>query len=174
MSKGKPRNWSEIRAEYEDAGMSFSKLAEKHGIAIGSLKKAAAREGWAHKKSEKKKVESAAKRLIAAQKGPREKKEPEEGSALVPSSDEFGDVLEGLRSIAFETDKERVSVRDRLRALELLGKYLGLFDQRKDELDREEQRARIDKLRAETRTDDAASRTVTVRFVDIYGDDDNA
>jgi hypothetical protein len=42
----------------------------------------------------------------------------------------------------------------------------------KDDLDREEQRARIDKLRAETRTEDAASRTVTVRFVDTEGGED--
>ena len=55
---------------------------------------------------------------------------------------------------------------DRLRALELLGKHLGLFDPRKDQLDREEQAARIAKLRAETRTEDER-RELVVRFEDF-------
>lgn len=76
-------------------------------------------------------------------------------------------VLDDLAAIAYETDREIVSVRERLRALELLGKHLGLFDPRKDELDREEQEARIAKLRAETRTEDTDAKTVTVRFVDF-------
>ena len=76
-------------------------------------------------------------------------------------------VLADLAVIAFEKEREIVSVRERLRALELLGKHLGLFDPHKDELDREEQEARIAKLRAETRTEDTDAKTVTVRFVDF-------
>ena len=41
---------------------------------------------------------------------------------------------------------------DRLKALEMLCKHLGMFDQKKDELDRKEQEARIAKLRSDTRT----------------------
>ena len=59
---------------------------------------------------------------------------------------------------------------DRLKALEMLCKHLGLFDQ-KDELDREEQRARIEKLRAETNTakQEAYREGITVRFVGMEG-----
>ena len=71
-------------------------------------------------------------------------------------------VLDDLAAIAFETDREIVSIRERLRALELLGKHLGLFDPRKDELDREEQDVRIAKLRAETKTEDNCFSGITM------------
>jgi phage terminase small subunit len=75
-------------------------------------------------------------------------------------------VLREIAAIAFETDSEAVSVKDKLRALELLGKHLGLFERKKDALDTEEQEARIAKLRAETRTEDERQELV-VRFVDF-------
>ena len=79
-------------------------------------------------------------------------------------------VLADLAAIAFETDREIVSVRERLRALELLGKHLGLFDPRKDELDREEQEARIAKLRADTKQQETTEeKAVVVRFIDTGG-----
>ena len=79
-------------------------------------------------------------------------------------------VLDDLAAVAFETDREIVSVRERLRALELLGKHLGLFDSRKDKLDREEQEARIAKLRSETMQQQSSeTRAVTVRFIDVNG-----
>lgn len=59
---------------------------------------------------------------------------------------------------------------DRLRALELLGKHLGLFDPRKDQLDQQEQEARIAKLRAETRTEETMEdKAVVVRFIGTGG-----
>ena len=79
-------------------------------------------------------------------------------------------VLADLAAIAFETDREIVSVRERLRALELLGKHLGLFDPRKDELDREEQEARIAKLRADIKQQETAEeKAVVVRFIGTGG-----
>jgi phage terminase small subunit len=75
-------------------------------------------------------------------------------------------VLHEIAAIAFETVSEAVSVKDKLRALELLGKHLGMFERRKDALDIEEQEARIAKLRAETRTEDERQELV-VRFVDF-------
>lgn len=61
------------------------------------------------------------------------------------------DVLRSIQEIAQD---EGVKPRDRLRALELLGKHLGLFDPRKDELDRKEQEARIKKLEREAAAED--------------------
>ena len=79
-------------------------------------------------------------------------------------------VLQKIAAIAFETASKAVSVKDKLRALELLGKHLGLFDPHKDELDREEQEVRIVKLRAETKQQESSeTRAVIVQFVDVNG-----
>ena len=72
------------------------------------------------------------------------------------------DVLRQIQEMAQGAESETV----RLRALELLGKHLGLFDPRKDQLDQQEQEARIAKLRAETRTEDER-RELVVRFEDF-------
>lgn len=79
-------------------------------------------------------------------------------------------VLREVSEIAFDRESEKITTKDRLRALQLLGRHLGLFDAHKDELDIQEQEARIAKLRAETKTDEADGDTaVTVSFVDTYG-----
>ena len=72
-------------------------------------------------------------------------------------------VIEGIMEIAFNDEEEG---KTRLRAFELLGKHIGMFNPRKDKLDLEEQKARIEKLRADTRKENDEDRTVTVRFVD--------
>lgn len=79
-------------------------------------------------------------------------------------------VLHEIAAIAFSPDPGAVSVKDKLRALELLGKHLGMFERRKDALDIEEQEARIAKLRAETKQQESSEeRAVIVRFVDVNG-----
>ena len=80
------------------------------------------------------------------------------------------EVLRGIMAVAFGTDdrekeEDGIEPRERLRALELLGRHLGMFEQKKDSLDREEQRARIAKLKADTREKKPTSTSVTVRFV---------
>lgn len=61
------------------------------------------------------------------------------------------EVLEAIQSIAFDINEKS---KDRLKALEMLCKHLGLFDQKKDELDRKEQQARIAKLEREAAAED--------------------
>ena len=79
-------------------------------------------------------------------------------------------VIREIAAIAFETVSKAVNVKDKLRALELLGKHLGMFEHRKDALDIEEQEARITKLRAETKQQDSSeTQAVIVRFVDVNG-----
>ena len=56
----------------------------------------------------------------------------------------------------------------RLRALELLGRHLGTFRAPKDELDRQEQEARIAKLRAAVQ-DGGDDRELRVVFVNTDG-----
>lgn len=57
-------------------------------------------------------------------------------------------IIAGIKEGQYGTE---VKTYDRIRALELLGKHLGMFEPRKDDLDREEQQARIAKLRSDTR-----------------------
>ena len=57
-----------------------------------------------------------------------------------------------------------VKFHDKMKAMEMLCKLLGFG---KDKLDRKEQKARIAKLRADTKTESAEDKTVTVRFVDF-------
>lgn len=59
---------------------------------------------------------------------------------------------------------------DRLKALEMLCKHLGLFDQKKDELDRKEQEARIAKLERETAAD-SESRDIKVSIMGMSPDE---
>ena len=75
------------------------------------------------------------------------------------------EVVNALKDLAFNAEKEA----DRIRALELLGKHLGMFQPRKDQLDREEQEARIAKLRADTRQQESEEKAITIRFVDTDG-----
>lgn len=71
------------------------------------------------------------------------------------------EVLAAIKDIAFDIE---VKAKDRLRALELLCKHLGMLDQRKDELDREEQQARIAKLHREAQQEEA-SRDISVNIM---------
>ena len=81
-------------------------------------------------------------------------------------------VLREIASFAFASDPGAVSVRDKLRALELLGKHLGMFERKKDALDIEEQEAQIAKLRADTKQQKSSEeQAIIVRFVDIDGAD---
>ena len=79
-------------------------------------------------------------------------------------------VLREIASIACTSDPGAVSVKDKLRAIELLGKHLGMFQTKKDALDIEEQEAQIAKLRSETKQQESSEeRAVIVRFVDVDG-----
>lgn len=60
-------------------------------------------------------------------------------------------IIAGIKEGQYGTE---VKTYDRIRALELLGKHLGMFEPHKDELDRDEQQARIDKLRREAAAQD--------------------
>ena len=75
-------------------------------------------------------------------------------------------VLRGIMDIAFADADEDARVR--LRALELLGRHLGTFRAPKDELDRQEQEARIAKLRAAAQ-DGGTDRELRVVFVNTDG-----
>lgn len=59
---------------------------------------------------------------------------------------------------------------DRLKALEMLCKHLGMFDQKKDELDRKEQEARIAKLEKESAAENE-NREISVSIMGMSPDE---
>ena len=74
-------------------------------------------------------------------------------------------IIAGIKEGQWGTE---VKFHDRLRALELLMKHLGMFDQ-KDDLDREEQKARIEKMRTEAQYHENGSQPMIVEFVNTEG-----
>jgi len=68
-------------------------------------------------------------------------------------------IIAGIKEGQYGTE---VKTYDRIRALELLGKHLGMFEPRKDELDKEEQKARIAKLRRETQDEEVKEISVSI------------
>ena len=99
-------------------------------------------------KKEKTAASAAARMLknVNIQKYLQELKQERESRVLVSQDD----VIKAIQEIAFDVSEK---AKDRLRALELLCKHLGMFDQ-KDELDKEEQKARIAKLKRDAQSED--------------------
>ena len=99
-------------------------------------------------KKEKTAASAAARMLknVNIQKYLQELKQERESRVLVSQDD----VIKAIQEIAFDVSEK---AKDRLRALELLCKHLGMFDQ-KDDLDKEEQKARIAKLKRDAQSED--------------------
>ena len=75
---GKHRDWTEIEKDYLESGLSLSQLAQKYGVSISTLKKTAARQGWAKKRSgSEQKVERVETALAELEP---EQMEPEKGT----------------------------------------------------------------------------------------------
>ena len=189
---GKHRDWSAIEKDYRESGLNYAELAEKYGVSISSLKKAAARQGWRPGTARKVRTAKAGKATRVLSKMELSEMEPED---KVPFEMEPGN-----SSISAESEKERLerliagmanrieqaifrtaqdekadlnSIKILVSALKDLRDLQGL---NKSELDLEEQRARIEKLRAETAAlkrqadkEQAFNEAVTVEFVDLEG-----
>ncbi len=156
---GKHRDWTEIRNDYQLNGLSYAKLAEKYGISIGTLKKAAAREGWTNRKQKAERLTDTkinrAERMI----GRAEKKVPDENGTKETVPFEETPENRFQRTVSKLLEKAEIAVDnlppDAAKAIKELSGALkdlaALKGWNKDELDRQEQQARIEKLRAETR-----------------------
>ena len=178
---GKHRDWTEIRDDYQLNGLSYAKLAAKYDVPIDTLKKAAARQGWTNRKAKKEKIlDLRAGRVNKAVKtvetAPSENGTIEMAPIILPEElspeDRFQRVVCSLlakveASVAVIEPDNAKGLRALSGALKDLASLKG-WD--KDELDREEQRSKIQKLLAETKAaNQEASREVTVRFVDTEG-----
>lgn len=93
-----------------------------------------------------------------------------DGKVLIANTDELPPdkrkMISGIKEGQYGLE---IKFYDRLKALEMLCKHLGLFDQ-KDELDRKEQQARIAKLEREAAADDEG-REINVSIMGMTPDE---
>lgn len=109
--KKKPRhkvNWIQIRTEYETNPVTFLELSKKYNISHDRIRHVAMEEKWTRYRSE---VQEQMRKDI---------KERAINSSLVNADY----ILSELKKIA---EDEEVSTNNKIKALELLGKSIGIF-----------------------------------------------
>lgn len=173
---GKHRDWTEIEKDYQENGLSLKELAVKYNVSISTLKKAAMRQGWGKGRVAPKRRQ-AADRVKAAlteveemEPNGTDEMEPEQmepnGTKVVPLWPENQTILpaeDGAERFQRIVDEMLDRVEDAIcrvdtsnaGAVKLLTAALkdlrSLKGLDKSPLDLEEQKARIEKLRSETR-----------------------
>ena len=175
--------WSSIRADFLANGMPYPQLAEKYSVSLSTLKKRAASEKW---------MDAREKVVNGTYLEPRRKKEPElePEPAREPIDEDdvavlidlkrqrylkFMEITDAMmdRISAALTDPEVVSpysLKMLASALRDLREMQGL---NKTELDIEEQRARIAKLKSEAKSPETIeNQGIVVEFVDTFGAED--
>ena len=167
---GKHRDWSEIAKDYQENGLSYAALAKKYSVSLDTIKKAAARQGWtkARKESAARKIEAA---VDEAQNGTAENGTVENGTGemalpapviqlypdrVLPAENDavrfariVNELMDKVEDAICHMDVSNPgAVKLMTGALKDLRDLKGL---NKTALDIEEQKARIEKLRSETR-----------------------
>lgn len=171
---GKHRDWTEIRDDYQTSGLSYAALSEKYSVPIDTLKKAAARQGWTKRKEKRQAAaERVAVKMAQVTKGTEETAPLKNGTEeMAPAPTRAAQIEQYERIIAKMLEKLEKSVEyvapESTQAVKQLTGALrdlqGLLRLGKDELDMEEQKARIEKLRAEAESG-GPPEPVVVRFV---------
>lgn len=151
-------DWSKIEQDYLESGLSYAQLAEKYGVSLAAIKKQASRKGWAKKRSGS---EQKAERVETALAQVSPEMSPENvttGDTVrvidrETETQRFNRIVDGMLdrvqdAICMVNPSDAASIKLLTAALKDLRSLKGLD---KTELDREEQRARIAKLRSDTR-----------------------
>lgn len=182
--------WSRIRADFLATGASYKSLAEKYGVSLSKVKRIAAKELWTSGGTdytslaeEAKTVSKKRTKTNQSEPSEPERTEPAESTALtVP---EHVEVMEAPRDryqrFMEITDSMMDRIADALASPDVINPYSlkllasALRDIRemqglnKSELDREEQKARIAKLKREAEDQMRMDEVFTVEFVDTEG-----
>ena len=173
---GKHRDWTEIEKDYQENGLSLKELAVKYNVSISTLKKAAMRQGWGKGRVAPKRrqtadrVKAALTEVEEMEPNGTDEMEPEQmepnGTKVVPLWPENQTILpaeDGAERFQRIVDEMLDRVEDAIcrvdtsnaGAVKLLTAALkdlrSLKGLDKSPLDLEEQKARIEKLRSETR-----------------------
>ena len=150
-------DWSKLKAEYIAGGISYRKLAEKHGVSFNTLKTIAIRENWtdlrqqANNKATTKIVESIAEGNV------------EHVASIHSVADKL---LEKITNMLGQEELTTQSVKHLTSALKDIKEIKGI----KSDIDLREQEARIDKLRKEVKEEDKNDKKI---IVCIKGDADD-
>ena len=125
-------DWKKIKKEYIAGGISHRKLSEKHGISYSTLKKVAAREHWTDLRNQA---------------------EAKESAMVVDAVSSRNAQLDEAIDLALIAACEYFKTPGKMRAVDLKDMTVVLKNLRdlkgiKNEADAEEQRARIEALRA--------------------------
>jgi hypothetical protein len=173
---GKHRDWTEVEKDYQENGLSYSQLAKKYSIPIDTLKKAAVRQGWT--KSKERRAKKAAQKVQNIQADVAEVQMVPNGTdqngtdqngtgEMAPVVPLYPDRVLPAESDAVRFERLVNQLMDRVEdaichmdvtqagSVKLMtGALKDLRDLKhlnKTALDIEEQKARIEKLRSETR-----------------------
>ncbi len=136
-------DWKKIKAEYVRGGVSYRKLADKYSVSLSTLSKIAMKEKWADlRKQTRIKVDTKLTDSVASQEAKRVNEVQNIADLLLQK------IKDGVLSGIFCEDTE--SIRRAVSSLKDLNEIKGY----KSDLDIQEQKARIEKLRREAQTED--------------------
>lgn len=145
-------DWKKIKAEYIKGGISYRKLAEKHGVSPTTLTKVAIREGWNEARHHADTKGTA--RVIDAVS----KRQAEKACNIIDVADMLIDKI--IEIVKSDTPQSTQSIKSLTSALKDLKDIKGY----KSEIDLKEQEARIAKLikEAQDNTDEDIEIKVTM------------
>lgn len=150
-------DWTEIEKDYLESGLSYAQLAEKYGVSLAALKKQASRKGWAKKRSgseqKAERVETALAKVSPQEMSPENVTTGDSVLNKETETQRFNRIVDGMLdrvedAICIVNPSDAASIKLLTAALKDLRDLKHL---NRTELDIEEQRARIAKLRSETR-----------------------
>ena len=145
-------DWFEIERDFRETGLSYPKLAAKYGVSLSTLKKKAAKNKWALQRS-----------LTDRKREPAPQEEPAPMVPAEPPAIIYQSETERRREVFLRmTDDMANRIQDALAVVDVENVFAikmlasALKDLRdlqgiRDPLDEEEKRARIAKLRSDTR-----------------------
>lgn len=149
-------DWKKIKSEYIAGGISYRKLADKHGVPFDTLKTHAVGEGWY--KLRQQASQKAATKIVEIESD----KQAERMKRLLTVSDELliavEDAVRAFRVGELQLDKSA------LKQLSGTIKDIKEIQNIKTQLDIEEQKARIAILKKQAESDDNENREVNVIF----------
>ena len=143
-------DWSKIRAEYIEGGISYRKLAEKYGVPFSNLKRLAKKEGWVSLRSQS---EHKATTKVVSDIG---KRKGSHSSNVFKVADKLLQKIEDMVETMPVLDTQ--SVKQLTSALKDLRDIKGI----KTAIDLKEQEARIAKLEKEAAGQEAEKHEVSI------------
>ena len=142
-------DWSKIKREYINGGISYRNLAKKYDVPLSTLKAVAGKERWVELRTQTKtKPDTKMVEVISD-------KEADRAKRLLSVTDKLLDRIEGLveEFTAGEVLLDKTTLKQLTGALKDIKDIQGI----KSAIDIEEQRARIAKLKKEAEDEDKTS-----------------